>query len=80
MVMTKPELLEYLYTMMSGLSVDLTVIQKELNSIKTAGNVTNADRAHLDWEIVHLKSSYQDFMRDIGRVVKTLEGKKFNAD
>lgn len=79
MTMTKKDLLEFLQTLESNLKVDISIITKELSKIKLAGDTTNADKAHLDWEIAHMNTSYQDFLRDIGRVIKTLEGKPFNA-
>ena len=77
--MTKNEFLEYLNRLRSSLEVDVTFVQKQLARYKNKGDITDLDKAHLDWEIVHLFQSYSDMKRDLERVIKTLEGKGFNA-
>ena len=79
MEMTKREFLNYLYTMQSNLEVDITEVQKHLIMLKAGSGLTDIDKAHMDWEVVHLFASYSDMKRDLGRVITTLEGKGFNA-
>lgn len=79
MAMTKSEFLEYLYKMRSSLETDIKFVQKQLMLYKNASGLTELDKSHLDWEVVHLFASYSDMKRDLGRVISTLEGKGFNA-
>ena len=79
MTMTKQEFLEYLYKMRSNLETDIKEVQKQLMLYKIDGTLTELDKSHLDWEVVHLFASYSDMKRDMGRVISTLEGKGFNA-
>jgi len=79
MEMTKSEFLEYLTRLRSSLETDIKFVQKQLMLYKNAGGITDIDKAHLDWEVVHLFASYSDMKRDLERVIKTLEGKSFNA-
>lgn len=77
--MTKSEFLEYMYRMRASLEADVQFVQKQLMLYKNASGLTDLDKAHLDWETVHLFASYSDMKRDMGRVISTLEGKRFNA-
>jgi len=79
MVMTKSDFLEYLHSMQSSLEADIKEVQHYLMLYKNAGELTELDKSHLDWEVVHLFASYSDMKRDLGRVISTLEGKGFNA-
>jgi len=79
MIMTKPEFLEYLYRVRSNLETDIKEVQKQLILYKIDSELTELDKSHLDWEVVHLFASYTDMKRDLGRVISTLEGKGFNA-
>ena len=79
MAMTKSEFLEYLHKMHSNLETDIKEVQKQLILYKIDSDLTELDKSHLDWEVVHLFASYSDMKRDLGRVISTLEGKGFNA-
>ena len=68
---------EYLTKLLSTLKSERQFIDYQINS--RVANYSFLDQSHLMWELVHMQNSFDELQRDIGRVIKTLNNKEFDA-
>lgn len=79
MAMNKKEFLEYLNVTIATYNTDLAVIEHTVDQIIATENYSPYERSQLEWELTHAMHNYQELMRDLRRLTKTLEGTKLNA-
>ena len=63
--------------MLSSIATDRDFIDYQINA--RVANYNFLDQSHLMWELVHTQNSFAELHRDIGRLIKTLNNKEFDA-
>lgn len=77
--MTNSELIDYIDRVIAQASWDVKVIIEQLKPL-IANTKDATDRAHLQWEIVHLSNNFDEYRHDLQRIINTLDGKGLNAN
>jgi hypothetical protein len=75
--MTKTELVNELSSAITSLDLCAKELSQQINLFIKSNKLDNKQASHLQWELASMNQHYVEYVHDLERIIKTLNGEPF---